>query len=1008
MQIDDWVIDRRGRIGPVQVSDFNDLITEVRVGPTPGTCRTVAIPTADLRPFEPGEGQTVWIPISRGATWAQGNTIGERDGKWIIETSVSPNPLPLDPHLLWVRSYSEPADASHMLREGMTAAKGERRNRRNFRAWVNEQLACSGGYSAVLSAPVRPVQHQINALVRVMSDTVMRFILADEVGLGKTIEAGLVLRQYLHDDPSRLVIVATPSSLVKQWEAELRDKLRLGDWMNRDQLRVVPFEKLATVQDPSLLVIDEAHRICDETELDSQNFQHAERLARSAPSLLLLSATPLRGRVETFLRMLYLIDPRAYPLHDVEGFKSRLEMRAEQAQLLDLLGGELLESVLQEVLTALEAQLPKEHGLDAIFRNAREATDGARRRELLDQIRGAVEERFRVGRRVIRTRRSSVSNEDFPVPGRTIDVLSVSHSSGPLVDTFVEQWAELARMNSRTSPSVFSDLLGSALGGAHTLRTWVEARRSDLGSGAASAFASESALLGEFLVKKIGDEHHLGDVLAAIERQLAARGDAVVVATSSTHLATEALKLLQARFGERTVLGHLCSHEQSANLGALQAFESGQAARVLVIDSSAEEGCNLQMARQIINLDVPWSINRLEQRIGRLDRYSPGAARPALCTVAINSQSRLQVNFVSFLTEAVGVFERSVATMQRSLVAVSMALEQAVFERGVGALLENHEEVRRLIDDDERDSDLLEYLESSSAFGEFPNALFERLLKFDEDWGVGQKAIGGLTEKDGGYHIPRSPVLEDGSVHRYRTHQYTKLPLRLRTAIETVLPSRGTVSRPLALNNSHYELLRIGHPFVDLLATFVARDERGRVEIRHVHDPQTLSAEVRFEMEVGVNWSVETQFESLVPALRPNAIRRLSVLLSPRTILLTVNGDGASCEPVNDWFEAFASERLVGPRLVELLRHLPDWNSCNERVLGLVHEQVATQLAPEISSARVSLEASSSRRSRSMPADDVGGRSSEQAVLQCLLSAAEVPAIRIESIHVVIKSAAKV
>ena len=102
--------------------------------------------------------------------------------------------------------------------------------------------------------------HQVAAVRRVLSDPIQRYLLADEVGLGKTIEAGLIIRQHLIDNPETEVLIATPSALCGQWQQELAEKLRLDQFGE-------PFEccshaDIARVtRTPDVLVVDEAHHL---------------------------------------------------------------------------------------------------------------------------------------------------------------------------------------------------------------------------------------------------------------------------------------------------------------------------------------------------------------------------------------------------------------------------------------------------------------------------------------------------------------------------------------------------------------------------------------------------------------------------------------------------------------------------------------------------------------------------------------------------------------------------
>ena len=146
--------------------------------------------------------------------------------------------------------------------------------------------------------PVLPYQHQLDVLSRVTGDPVMRFLLADEVGLGKTIEAGLVMRQLLLDDPHASIVVLVPRVLVSQWINELVDRLALDRYMAR--VLVAPYEAIAEVmtRQPDLLVIDEAHRMAELARRNEDLERRLTQAAHNTPGLLLLTATPMHCRRE--------------------------------------------------------------------------------------------------------------------------------------------------------------------------------------------------------------------------------------------------------------------------------------------------------------------------------------------------------------------------------------------------------------------------------------------------------------------------------------------------------------------------------------------------------------------------------------------------------------------------------------------------------------------------------------------------------------------------------------
>src|SRR5262249_16436992 len=95
---------------------------------------------------------------------------------------------------------------------------------------LSEQRAVAHGMTGLLSSNITLYPHQAEVVRRVLEDPVQRYLLADEVGLGKTIEAGVILRQYLLDEPRKKAVVLAPKPLVEQWKSELEEKFRVSDF----------------------------------------------------------------------------------------------------------------------------------------------------------------------------------------------------------------------------------------------------------------------------------------------------------------------------------------------------------------------------------------------------------------------------------------------------------------------------------------------------------------------------------------------------------------------------------------------------------------------------------------------------------------------------------------------------------------------------------------------------------------------------------------------------------
>ena len=206
------------------------------------------------------------------------------------------------------------------------------------------QRSASLGLGGILSAAVEIHDHQVGAARRVLADPIPRYLLADEVGLGKTIEAGMVLRQLLLDTPGTATVIV-PDQMVGQWKRELATKFRV-DYLP-GEVEVVGHSAIETIRPRRrmLTIVDEAHRLTERVDYggDSDRDRQYETLraiAHASTAILLLSATPVRSNEDAFLGLLHLLDPVNYPLTDLAGFRHRVEMRDDLAQSMSAISAE--------------------------------------------------------------------------------------------------------------------------------------------------------------------------------------------------------------------------------------------------------------------------------------------------------------------------------------------------------------------------------------------------------------------------------------------------------------------------------------------------------------------------------------------------------------------------------------------------------------------------------------------------------------------------------------------
>ena len=241
--------------------------------------------------------------------WRVGRVVWQGDGHYGVRPPNSDVNLMVPEAELYVRWDKPIEDPTDVLVAHGNESPYFHLRRYPFVATTTRQRAASQGMHGVISSVIELYDHQVEVARRVLEDPKQRYLLADEVGLGKTIEAGIIIRQYLLDNPDGHVVVITPPLLRRQWVTELRQKFLIDDF-DRAVVSVLSHDKpeswLEGARDglgrfswhskAGLVVIDEAHHLAALADAggDAGNrYAVLTALTAAVPRLLLLSATPL-------------------------------------------------------------------------------------------------------------------------------------------------------------------------------------------------------------------------------------------------------------------------------------------------------------------------------------------------------------------------------------------------------------------------------------------------------------------------------------------------------------------------------------------------------------------------------------------------------------------------------------------------------------------------------------------------------------------------------------------
>ena len=915
--------------------DSQNASIEFFDSPAEGGRITRTVARADVHRLTLGANTRVYYYDPHETCWQVGRVLDDGDDSALIRFAhKSDREISHDD--LFVRWRRPICDPTAFLSHGVTETPQYADARSDFLSSYITQRAAAGGISALLSSTIELEAHQIRVVRRILNDASQRYLLADEVGLGKTIEAGIIIRQAVLDDlKTHRVVVVVPESLIEQWRTELSERFGLRDLID-DSIRIHGLQDRdeieSSLEGATMLVIDEAHHLSalgDESAMCT--YAMVSRHAASIDRLLLLSATPALRNEASFLRMLHLLDPLVYRLEDVESFKHRILHRQSLAEAVAFLDPQNALS-LDPVLDDLARKLSTDTRLQALIQTLRtqlltfpEADDPELERAIV-LLRVHLSETYRLHRRVLRNRRKRLR---FITPERSgSDAVMVRGWRASPLESLLEDWRLHASAFSLAEPELIRELeafyyaaASALLENPRNLHTLCDARLQSISGAQTRSFLEEAVLLQRICDAVADDDWLLTRVQKLIEvvRSLVASGRKLVVFCAEEATADAVASHLE-RSRVTVVARHRVVNDESASW---RTFQTHSPVKILVCGPTAEEGLNLQGSeRAVIHFDLPLAPNRIEQRMGRVDRYGSGATIRSV--VLLDEGSQLQLGWYRLLSQGLGVFRRSIASMQYLLEDEVRALQPALFREGSECfdrllaeydgpagkvarelqLLDEQDALDELAPDGEADSEALEETDSDW------RPISESVIH----WAVDALLFNKIPEADAvGQRAPDPP-------YRFRyqqaksSGQATLIPLAelLSNFLGALdVEARGSsASHPLTYKylahrktavTRNARVLRYGDVFIDALKSFSDVDDRGRsfgMWRQHVAGPES-----GFALYFRFDFLVEAQLEPAERCLEQSGLLRSSAaraaikrrgdgLFSPTTVRVWIDEDG--------------------------------------------------------------------------------------------------------------------
>lgn len=557
-------------------------------------------------------------------------------------------------------------------------------------SWYKKQQLAESPFKCLLNADIEPNPHQINAFcAAIQALKTGGIILADEVGLGKTIEAGLVLN-YVLDNGAKKVLISLPATLRKQWEVELLEKFGrqavILDRYTVDHNRESIQRRLESNKEISIviasydyssklikkfphvkwdfLIIDEAHNL--------RNVFHGTKRAKNLYDLthgipkILLTATPLQNALTDLHGLVSFIDPRIFGSEKVfiRRFVDGGDYEELKQELLPVLYRTLRRDVGKYMAFSKRTCITVDFHLSQEEKELYDTTNEFLRRDPLYSIPNANRGLIILVIRKLLASSSFALIETFEVLEKRLEKLYEGTKSAYAQEGFDLFWGFVEDEIDEEGFNEYDD--EETAEKKQAIQAELKIVRHILETARAIKTNAKIAALKEALTSAF--EHQLSEGLDQ---------KAVVFTESKRTQKYIAAELRKSGYSEEDILlfngdfddamtKEIFRAWQVKNFGktnygrsveykhAIVDYFKGHA-KVLIVTDAGSEGLNLQFCNTIINYDLPWNPQKIEQRIGRCHRY--GQTHDVVAINLLNTDNEADRRVYDILSKKFELFE---------------------------------------------------------------------------------------------------------------------------------------------------------------------------------------------------------------------------------------------------------------------------------------------------------------------------------------------------------------
>ena len=514
---------------------------------------------------------------------------------------------------------------------------------------------------AIHTSNIMPLPHQITAVYESMLPMQpLRFVLADDPGAGKTIMAGLLIKELLMRSDAKRILIVSPGSLTEQWQEELRDKFTLdfkifsreqqelsptGNYFEDENLLIARLDQLARSEDLQrklsvthwdLTIIDEAHKLSAHhfagKDEKTERYKLGELLGRISRHFLMMTATPHNGKDEDFNLWLALLDTDRFYGENRDGIKMDVKdvmRRMVKEELLKFDGTRLFPErrayTVNYKLSDAEAALYEQVTMYVVEEmNRAERLDGQRKGQvgfaltmLQRRLASSPEAIYQSLKRRLDRLSSQLKEMKLRARGQTV-IVDGDGDASQLIEKKMDLPSNVDDLEDELSPEEYEAIVDKVVDRSTAAETIVELEKEiqslqNLEAQAKHVVESGVDCKWTRLSEVLQDTPEMHDATGARRKLIIFTEHKDTLNYLQNRITgllgnPEAVKVIHGgtnRDMRKTIQEEFCNNPDVL---------------VLIATDAAGEGVNLQKANLMVNYDLPWNPNRIEQRFGRIHR----------------------------------------------------------------------------------------------------------------------------------------------------------------------------------------------------------------------------------------------------------------------------------------------------------------------------------------------------------------------------------------------------